>query len=50
MADIVIVVKGGMVQDVFGTDPSVKVTVMDLDTEDGMALEKGLELPPHQVF
>lgn len=50
MADIVIVVKGGMVQDVFSTDPSTDVTVMDLDTEEGLELEKELELPPHRVF
>ena len=50
MADIVIVVKGGMVQEVFSSDRSVDVTVMDLDTEEGLELEKELELPPHQVF
>lgn len=50
MAEVVIVVKGGMVQDVYSTDEDVDVTVLDLDTEEGMALEPELILPEHQVY
>ena len=47
MAQVVIVVKGGMVQDVYSNDEDVDVTVLDLDTEEGMALEPELILPEH---
>lgn len=50
MAQVVIVVKSGMVQDVYSTDEDVDVTVLDLDTEEGMALEPELILPEHQVY
>ena len=50
MAEIVIVVKGGMVQDVYSTEKDIDVTVMDLDTEEGLALEDELELPQHQIY
>ena len=50
MAQVVIVVKGGMMQDVYSTDEDVDVTVLDLDTEEGMALEPELILPEHQVY
>ncbi len=50
MAEVVIVVKGGIVQDVYSTDEDVDVTDLDLDTEEGMALEPELILPEHQVY
>ncbi len=50
MSEIVIVVKGGMVQDVYSNDPDIDVTVMDLDTEEGLALEKELVLPEHSIY
>ena len=43
MPEIVIVVKGGMVQDVYSTEESIDVTVMDLDTEEGLALEETMQ-------
>jgi len=50
MAEVVIVVKGGMVQDVYSTEKDVDVTVLDLDTKEGMELEPELALPEHQVY
>ena len=50
MAEIVIVVKGGMVQDVYSTEKDVNVTVMDLDTEEGLELEAEIVLPENQVY
>ena len=50
MAEVVIVVKGGMVQDVYSTEEDVDVTVLDLDTEEGIELESELVLPEHQVY
>ena len=50
MAEIVIVVKGGMVQNVYSSEKGVDVTVMDLDTEEGLELEAGLVLPENQVY
>ncbi len=50
MPEIVIVVKGGMVQDVYSTEESIDVTVMDLDTEEGLALEETMQLPEHHIY
>ena len=50
MAEIVIIVKGGMVQDVYSTEQDIAVTVMDLDTEEGLALEDELKLPQHHIY
>lgn len=50
MTEVVIVVKGGMVQNVYSNEKDVDVTVLDLDTEDGMELEAEIVLPEHQVY
>ena len=50
MTEVVIVVKGCMVQDVYSTEENVDVTVMDLDTEEGVELEAEITLPEHQVY
>ena len=50
MAEIVVVVKGGMVQDVYSTENDIRVTVMDLDTEEGQELSSEIKLPEHQIY
>lgn len=47
MTEIVIVVEGGMVQEVYSTDKNVTVTVNDLDTEEGQ--QAAVELPEYKV-
>ncbi len=39
MDEIVILVHGGMVTDVYGSDPSVSVSVLDDDTDDADRME-----------
>lgn len=50
MAEIVTIVKDGMVQDVFSTDADIEVTVLDLDTEEGMAREETIQIPKHSIY
>ena len=54
MQKIVIFVKGGMVQDVYASREDIDVTVVDLDTEDGVELEAVLHLengiPEHHIY
>ena len=50
MTEVVIVVKGGMVQDVYSNEKDVDVTVLDLDTEESMELEAEIILPEHHVY
>lgn len=47
---IVIVVKGGMVQDVYSEDENARVEILDLDTEEGMDAAEDFELPKHHVY
>lgn len=47
MIEIVIVVEGGMVQEVYSTDKNVSVAVNDLDTEEGQ--QEAVELPDFRV-
>ncbi len=47
MIEIVIVVEGGMVQEVYSTDKNVSVAVNDHDTEEGQ--QEAVELPDFRV-
>lgn len=50
MARIVIVVEGGLVQEVFSSEKDTDVTVIDLDTEEGQAAEPETEMPEFKVW
>ena len=50
MARIVIVVEGGLVQEVFSSEKDTDVTVIDLDTEEGQAAEPETEMPKFKVW
>ena len=50
MARIVIVVEGGLVQEVFSSEKDTDVTVIDLDTEEGQAAEPETERPEFKVW
>lgn len=50
MAKIVIVVEGGLVQEVFSSEKDSDVTVIDLDTEEGQAVEPETEMPEFKVW
>ena len=45
MEKVLIVVKGGMVQSVYGSSKDVDVEVLDLDTEEGIDAEETTERP-----
>lgn len=47
---IQIIVEGGMVQEVLGSDPNVDVTVIDLDTPEGMELDSVTPRLPHSIW
>ena len=50
MARIVIVVEGGLVQEVFSTEKDTDVEVLDLDTEEGQAAKTEIKMPEHKVW
>ena len=54
MEEIVIYVKGGMVQDVLASAKDIEVTVVDLDTEEGEELDAELrqegEVPAFHIY
>ena len=47
MAKIVIVVEGGLVQEVFSSEKDTEVELIDLDTEEGQA---ATEMPEFKVW
>ena len=50
MARIVIVVEGGLVQEVFSSEKDTEVELIDLDTEEGQAAEADIKMPEHKVW
>lgn len=50
MKKVLIVVKGGMVQSVYGSSKDVDVEVLDLDTEEGMDAEETTEYPEFVIW
>ena len=50
MTEIVVVVSGGMVQDVYSNNETVKVTVLDYDTEEGQVLSETADIPNYHVY
>ncbi|HRU98629.1 MAG TPA: hypothetical protein P5092_14495 [Ruminococcus sp.] len=50
MARIVIVVEGGLVQEIFSTEKDTDVELLDLDTEEGQQKQDEIEIPEHKVW
>ena len=50
MEKVLIVVKGGMIQDVYGSSKNVNVEVLDLDTEEGMDAEETTKYPEFVIW
>ena len=50
MARIVIVVEGGLVQEVFSTEKDTEVELIDLDTEEGQAKVPVTKMPEFKVW
>lgn len=50
MARIVIMVEGGLVQEVFSSEKDTDVTVIDLGTEEEQAAEPETEMPEFKVW
>ena len=50
MAKIVLVVEGGLVQEVFSSEKDTEVELIDLDTEEGQAAAPETEMPEFKVW
>ena len=50
MAKIVIVVEGGLVQEVFSSEKDTEVELIDLDTEERQAAAPETEMPEFKVW
>ncbi len=50
MASIVIVIDGGMLQEVFSTEADTDVELIDLDTEEGQEKLTETEMPEYKVW
>ena len=50
MEKVLIVVKGGMVQNVYGSSKDIDVEVLALDTEEGMDAEETTEYPEFVIW
>ena len=50
MAKIMIVVEGGLVQEVFSSEKDTEVELIDLDTEEGQVAAPETEMPEFKVW